>query len=102
MKPQSSQRKTLCSPKEYHFKEINEKMTSGVLEVRGTLKKIIIPENAIDPSIGYFHVVSIKDGIKRLITLRAQRGWNSSFLITLGWISSLRALWFDFDWRRRK
>jgi hypothetical protein len=81
MKPQSLQRKTLCSPKEYHFKEITEKMTSGVLEVPGTSQKNITPENAIDPSADNFHVVLVKDGMKRLITLRAQRGWKSSFLI---------------------
>ena len=37
MKPQSSQRNPLCSPKEFPLKEITEKIISCALEVHSTL-----------------------------------------------------------------
>jgi len=37
MKPQSSQRNTLCSPKEFPSKNITEKIISCAIEVHSTL-----------------------------------------------------------------
>ena len=58
MKPQSAQRKTLCTQKEFPLKEITDQIIACAIEVHKTLG----PDLLIN-----FNVERLKAGIKRLI-----------------------------------
>ena len=52
MKPQSPQRKILCSPREYPLKEVTGKIISCALEVHSTLGPGLL-ESAYEEALGY-------------------------------------------------
>jgi hypothetical protein len=87
MKPQRSQRNTLCPQKDFPLKEISEKIIPCALEVHSTLENI--PKHiyrASDKRVGLLtnlNAARLREGIKRLIIQRTQRGGNNNFFNSL-------------------
>ena len=52
MKPQSPQRNTLCSPKEFPLKDITERIISCAIEVHSTLGPGLL-ENVYEEALSY-------------------------------------------------